>query len=116
VPYGQPWRAGADEATSFVTNANLTVGGAKVPAGSYTLYTVPQEGGKWTLIISKATGQWGIPYPGQDKDLVRVDMPTKKTGGPVGQFTISVDKTGPKAALLTMAWENTEASVPIQEQ
>ncbi len=64
VPYGKVWRAGANEATTFVTDTNLTVGGKDVPAGSYTLFTVPAQD-KWTLVISKKTGEWGEPYPGE---------------------------------------------------
>jgi hypothetical protein len=117
VPYGEPWRAGANEATTLVTSSELTVGGTRVPAGTYTLYTIPREGSYWTLIISKATGQWGVPYPGEGQDLARIQMNAmnaRKTGSTVSQFTISLNKTGPQAATLTVAWENTEASVPIQ--
>ncbi len=117
VPYDQPWRAGADEATSFVTQADLDIAGTRVPAGSYTLFTIPRENGNWTLIISKETGEWGIPYPGQDKDFARIDaMQAKKISAPVEQFTISFEKTAPNAALLKMAWENTEASIPLKER
>src|ERR1700757_5255309 len=73
VPYGEVWRAGANKATTFVTTADLKVGGKDVPAGSYTIFALPTPD-KWTLIISKKTGEWGIPYPGADSDFVRVDM------------------------------------------
>jgi len=56
VPYGEVWRAGANEATTFVTTADLMVGGTHVPAGSYTIFTIPDKD-KWTLIISKKTGE-----------------------------------------------------------
>jgi DUF2911 family protein len=62
VPYGQVWRTGANEATTFVTDTNLSIEGKDVPAGNYTLFTIPNQD-KWTLIISKKTGEWGIPYP-----------------------------------------------------
>src|SRR5580704_3825793 len=58
VPYGEIWRTGANEATTFVTSGNLTVGGKAVPAGSYTLFTVPKPD-EWWLVISKKTGEWG---------------------------------------------------------
>ena len=64
VPFGQVWRTGANEATTFVTTADLNVGGTTVPAGSYTLFTVPSQD-KWTLILSKKTGEWGTDYPGR---------------------------------------------------
>src|SRR6202011_3225165 len=56
VPYGEVWRTGANEATTFVTDANVNVGGKDIPAGSYTLFTIPNAD-KWTLIISKKTGE-----------------------------------------------------------
>src|ERR1700730_12379742 len=62
VPFGEIWRTGADDATSFVSNADVTVGGKIVPAGKYTLFTLPAQN-RWTLIVSKQTGEWGIPYP-----------------------------------------------------
>src|SRR5437660_12860761 len=61
VPYGQVWRTGANEATTFVTDTNLSMSGKDVPAGNYTMFTIPNQD-KWTLIISKKTGEWEIPY------------------------------------------------------
>ncbi|MGE0407136.1 MAG: DUF2911 domain-containing protein, partial [Candidatus Korobacteraceae bacterium] len=105
----------ADEATTLTTTADLTIGGTNVPAGTYTLYVIPKQSGNWTLIVSKATGQWGIPYPGQDQDFARIDaMTVKNISTPVDQFTIALEKSGPKAASLKMSWENTEGSIPVQ--
>src|SRR5258705_12903801 len=73
VPYGQVWRTGANEATTLVTDTNVKVGDKDVPAGSYTIFSLPNAD-KWTLIISKKTGEWGIPYPGEGDDFGRVDM------------------------------------------
>jgi hypothetical protein len=115
VPYGEVWRAGANEATSFVTQSNLTIGNTPVPAGSYTLYILPAENGPWKLIISKKTGQWGIPYPGEQNDLARVDIKTTKTPSAVQEFTISFDKRGPNAGVMNFDWENTRASVDFSE-
>ena len=111
VPYGKVWRAGANESTSFVNTADVTVGGTLVPAGHYTLFVVPEED-KWTLVISKKTGEWGTQYPGASNDLARVDMKVAKLSSPVENFTISFDKTS-NGGTLNMAWENTHASVPI---
>ncbi|HEY8714904.1 MAG TPA: DUF2911 domain-containing protein [Candidatus Acidoferrum sp.] len=111
VPYGQEWRLGANEATTFVTSAPVTVGGTKVPTGSYTLFAVPGED-KWTLVISKKTGEWGGPYPGKDSDFARVDMKTSKLPSPLENFTISFDKAG-SGCTLRAEWENTRASVEI---
>jgi hypothetical protein len=111
VPYGQVWRAGANEATTFVTDANLSVGGKDVPVGSYTIFVITNPE-KWTLIISKKTGEWGVPYPGQENDLLRTDMKVSKTSSPVENFTIGFDQQG-GSCTLHMEWENTRASVDI---
>lgn len=113
APYGQVWRTGANEATTFVTTADVVVGGTLVPAGSYTLFTIPNKE-KWVLIISKKTGEWGIPYPGQSEDLARVDMKVSKLPSSVENFTISLDKTA-RGGTLNLDWETTRASVPIDK-
>jgi len=114
VPFGKVWRAGANEATTFVTDADLTVGGKAVPAGNYTIFAVP-EADKWTLVISKKTGEWGTAYPGADNDLARVDMKVSKTAAPVENFTIAFDK-GASGCALRMEWENTSASVDVSKK
>ena len=112
VPYGEVWRAGANEATTFVITSDVMVGNAHVPAGSYTLFTLPNQNA-WQLIISKKTGEWGIPYPGEKDDLVRVPMTVGKTSAPVEDFKISLDKSG-NGCTLKMEWENTSASVKLE--
>lgn len=114
VPYGQVWRTGANSATSLKTNVNLTIGGASVPAGSYTLYSIPSEKG-WKLIINKETGQWGTEYNEKD-DLARVDMKVSKDAEPVEQFTIGFDQTGNSAAVLKLTWADTIAKVDVVEK
>jgi hypothetical protein len=111
VPYGEIWRTGANESTTFVTDANLTVGGKAVPAGKYTIFTVPKAD-EWWLVISKKTGEWGTDYPGEKEDLVRVPMKVSKTSAPVENFLIAFDQGGSKCTL-RMEWENTRASVDI---
>jgi len=112
VPYGKVWRTGANEATALTTEADLSIGGANVPAGKYTLYTLPSEG-TWKLIINKQTGQWGTIYK-EDQDLARVDMEKSKLSEPVEQFTISFKQKGADAADLVLQWEKTQLSVPVK--
>jgi len=111
APYGQVWRTGANEATTFVSTTDLMVGGKHLPAGSYTLFTVPDKD-KWVLIVSKKTGEWGIPYPGADSDLLRVDMTAAATSALVENFTITFDKSA-KGCTLRIEWENARATVDI---
>ena len=114
VPYGQVWRTGANEATTFVSDANLSVGGKDVPAGNYTIFTVPNAD-KWTLIINKKTGEWGIPYKYESDELGRIDMKMSKLSSPVENFTIAFDQKG-NSCTLSISWENTKASVDISEK
>ena len=110
VPYGQVWRAGANEATTFVTSGDVMVGSTHVPAGSYTIFTIPEKD-KWTLVISKTTGEWGTAYSGEKNDLARVPMKAA-SGAAMENFTISFDK-GAKGCALKMAWDTTVASVDV---
>jgi hypothetical protein len=114
VPYGQVWRAGANEATTFVTDTDLTVGGTSVPAGSYTIFTVPNVD-KWQLVISKKTGEWGTAYPGPGEDLARIDMKVSQLPSPVENFSISLDKNG-SGCTLHMDWETTRASLDVAKK
>ena len=111
VPYGEVWRAGANEATTFVTDTDVTVGGTKVPAGSYTIFALPNAD-KWQLIISKKTGEWGTAYPGPSNDLARIDMKVSQLSSPMENFTISFDKAS-SGCTLSMSWETTKASVDV---
>ena len=112
VPYGIVWRTGADDATALNTPVDLEIGGVKVPAGNYTLYTLPSEG-TWKLIINKQTGQWGTEYD-QSQDLARVDLTKTALASPLEQFTISFLKKGANSAELILEWETTKLSVPVR--
>src|SRR5262249_39160979 len=103
VPYGKVWRVGASEATTLVPSGDTNVGGTAVPAGSYSLFAIPNAD-KWTLVISKTTGEWGTKYSGEANDLARVDMAVTKTSGPVENFTIDFDQSG-GGCTLQMKWE-----------
>jgi hypothetical protein len=111
VPFGDVWRTGANEATTFVTSADVVVGGKTVPAGSYTIFTVPTAD-KWTLIINKKTGEWGIPYKYESDELARAEMKVSKLPSPVENFTIAYVKSG-VGCTLRLDWETTRASLDI---
>src|SRR5262249_44256900 len=102
APYGKVWRTGANEATTLITEIDLNIGGTKVPAGKYTLWTLPSEG-TWKLIINKQTGQWGTRYD-ESQDLARIDMQKTALPQPVEQFTISFDKKSENTANLDLDW------------
>src|SRR3982074_3739395 len=87
VPYGEVWRTGANPATTLITTGNLTIGTPAVPAGTYTIFTLPNKN-QWVLIVSKKTGEWGIPYPEGD-DLGRTPMTGKTLPPPQENITLS---------------------------
>jgi hypothetical protein len=114
VPFGEVWRVGADDATSFVPNVEVTAGGKAIPAGRYTLFALPTPD-KWTLIVSKQIGEWGIPYPGAQFDFARMDMKISKLSARLENFTISFDASG-SSCTMKFDWELTRASIDIAEK
>ena len=115
VPFGTVWRTGANEATHFETDRDLIFGtGADtlvVPAGRYTLFSVPERDGGW-LIINKETGQAGTAHdPAQD--LGRVRLATRTLSSPVEIFTIKAETDGGNH-LLRLQWDNAERVVPFR--
>jgi hypothetical protein len=106
VPYGKVWRLGADEATLLTTDKDITIAGTAVPAGSYSLYLWPTEGGA-KLIVNKQTGQWGTKYD-EKQDLARIDLKKEAGPKPVDQFTIAVD-----GSTLKLMWEDVQYSATI---
>lgn len=112
VPYNKVWRTGANEATSFVTQAGLELGGMEIPRGSYTLYTLPSQT-QWKLIINKQVGQWGTVYNAQ-QDLARINLEKKQLTHPVEKLTFSLDRGTDGSGTLRIEWEYTSLSVPFK--
>ena len=110
VPFGQVWRAGANEATAFHTDAALSIGNLSVPPGDYTLYVLPTAN-SWELVVNKQTGQWGTVY-NAGNDLGRVKMALSKAAAPVETYKMTLSKDGP-GAKLQLEWENTVATISI---
>ena len=113
VPLGEVWRTGANAATQFKTDKALDFGGTVVPAGFYTLWTIPSANG-WKLVINGETGQWGTDHKA-DKDLYAIDMQLSALSQPVERFTIGVEPSG-GAGVLIMTWDTTRASVAFTAQ
>lgn len=129
VPWNQVWRTGANWATRFTSSADLVVGGQTIPAGTYTLWTLPSPGG-WKLIFNKQTkapcataeacadpkrpNLWGTDYSA-DSDFVRVDMQTGALAAPVEEFVMTLEPQA-DGAVLALAWEKTRAWVAIAKK
>jgi hypothetical protein len=118
VPYGKVWRTGADEATTLITQKPLVFGDVTVPAGAYTLFTLPAEDGSAKLIINKQIGQWGIGPGSYDEknDVGRVDLKKTTLDTPVDEFTMSLGRSSSGGGELKMMWENTQYSTEFNLQ
>ena len=110
VPYGKVWRTGSDEATILALQKSIIIGETTIPAGAYTLFTLPQEDGTAKLIINKQVGQWGLSYD-EKQDLVRVDLKKDAVETALDQFTMAVEKNPSGGGVLKLLWENTQYSV-----
>jgi|SRR5271165_6937362 len=112
APYGKVWRTGANSATTLKTQSNFRIGDLAVPAGTYTIYSLPEENG-WTLIVNKQTGQWGTVY-NQDQDLGRVKMVDGPApSSPVETFKIDFEHTSGNKTELHLLWGTTNVYVPV---
>jgi len=115
VPFGKVWRTGADEATLLTTKEPIEIGGYPLPAGTYSLFTLPAEDGTAKLVINKKTGQWGVPYIEKDEkanELAHVDLKKKTLDKPVDQFTMAIEPAS-GGGVIEMSWETTQYSVPF---
>jgi len=107
VPYNKVWRAGANEATTFETDKDITVQGKKLPAGKYSFFLMPKESGTWTAIFNKEPKQWGAYKYEEGKDALRVDVKTKALKAKQETLMYKVNSNG-----FTMDWD--QISVPVE--
>ena len=112
VPFHEVWRTGANEATTFKTKNDINLEGQTLPAGNYTLWTIPGPE-SWKVIWNSKSYPWGVNFKGkpsreENYDVLSLDIPVYKTKKPVEMFTISLDTN-----VLTMRWETTQLDIDI---
>jgi hypothetical protein len=109
-PYGKVWRTGANAATTIKFDKDVTIEGQKLAAGTYALFTIPNEN-EWAFIFNKNTDQWGAyDYEkNKDKDVLKVTSKAGKTASFVETFTISLENDQIK-----LQWENTEVAFKVK--
>jgi hypothetical protein len=116
VPYGQVWRTGANEPTMIHATGPITLAGLKVPAGTYSLYTVPGKD-EWEIIVNRSTTQWGeesnYTEAVQKQELGRAKVKAETLAAPVETFTIKPDPATGDAKALVLEWEKTRVRVPV---
>lgn len=110
VPFDKVWRTGANAATEITTTGDITIGGQELPAGTYSLYTIPTED-SWTIIINSDLGQWGAYRYNEENDVLRFTVKTEETSETYEPFTIKLDGEEGK---LYMMWDDTQVSIPIK--
>ncbi len=115
VPYGEVWRTGANEATTFTTNKDLLIGGQNLAAGTYTLWTIPERN-EWEVIFNSKEYSWGIGMKGKamrepEHDALNIRVKPKQLNREVEQFTIVFEEGKPIE--MDLRWDDTEVSVPI---
>jgi len=108
VPYGQVWRAGANETTAFATSADLMVEGKPLPAGKYGFFVIPNQN-DWTIIFNK-TIKWGAFSYKPEEDVLRLTVPARKTSGPVEKLTYTISPKGE----VTLAWADQQATFRVK--
>ena len=116
VPYGEVWRTGANEATTFTTDKALSIDGEALPAGTYTLWTIPGPE-QWTVIFNEKMYGWGVSWGAKasrepEADVLQVEVPVETQTPTEEMFTISV--TGGDSLQLHLMWDQTRVSVPMQ--
>jgi len=117
VPYGEVWRTGANEATTFKTQTDLEVEGKVLPAGNYTLWTIPNQS-EWEVIFNSGEYPWGVDFNmvatrDPQLDVLNVTVPVQKTFKIVEQFTIEIDRTPP---VLVFKWDDVVVDVQLSSQ
>ena len=115
VPFGQVWRTGANEATTFETSNDLNIGGQTLKAGKYTLWTIP-EANSWTIIFNDKQYSWGVGPGGASREAEYDALKAEATVSPlnqvVEQFTIALEDAGGKP-VLAFSWDQTKVSLPF---
>ena len=112
VPYGEVWRTGANEATVIEFSQPVTVAGKALPAGKYSLWSIPTPS-NWTFVFNEETGQWGTSYNAQ-RDVLRVAVPAARATTPSEQLDIRFEQAQAGTDLV-VRWENTQVSLPIRK-
>jgi hypothetical protein len=108
VPYGQVWRTGANEATTFKTDHELMIEGKALPAGTYAFFAIPGET-SWTIIFNKTANQWGAFNYAMKDDALRVEVKPKKSAAMNERLVYKMNKDG-----FSLSWENLEVPVGIK--
>lgn len=114
VPFGQPWRMGANEPTTLHLPFPAEVGGVELEPGSYALYAIPGET-EWTIVVNADPERWGVPIDDEvrARDLGSFTVRPERLEEPVERMRIGIQPPGDGTARIVLEWENTRVSFPL---
>ncbi len=112
VPYGKVWRTGANEATEITFYNDVDFGGKKVKAGTYSLFTIPNQN-EWTVMLNSELNQWGAYRYDESKDVARITVKPKSTAATVETFSITTENDGENYNLM-LGWDDTYIEIPVK--
>lgn len=117
VPYGAPWRMGADEATAIYVSAPARIAHVNVDPGWYSLYTIP-EAKQWRIVVNRDARRWGVPINDavRAKDVGSWGVQAEHLAQPVERLTMTLRPTSKSAATLDVEWENTRVRIPVERR
>ena len=117
VPYGEPWRLGADEATAIYVPFRASIAGVKVEPGWYSLYVIPAAK-EWQIVVNSDAKRWGVDIDAKvrAKDVGTGTVSTAHLAAPVEALTISLSKDSPTKATMDVQWADTEVRIPVEKQ
>lgn len=117
VPYGEPWRLGADEATAIYVPFRAKIAGVKVEPGWYSLYAIPTAT-QWQIVVNSDAKRWGVDIDAKvrAKDVGTGTVPSSKTAAPVETLTIALRKDSPSKATIDVQWSDVEVHIPVEKQ
>src|SRR5262249_33277911 len=104
VPYGHVWRAGANEATAFAVTDDVLINGQKLPAGSYSLHTIPNKD-EWTIVFNGTANQWGSFNYDPAKDTLRVKAKPQSVSENQEWLEYTFDPVTDDSAQVNIRWE-----------
>lgn len=113
VPYGEVWRTGANEATEITLYQDMKVGDEIIDAGTYTLYTIPEEN-TWTVILNQSTNVWGAYDYHVEQDLVRIEVPVRQAPTSIEALSMAFVPTE-EGAKLQIGWDDRYVEVPFKD-
>jgi hypothetical protein len=114
IPYGQVWRTGANEATELTTTKDIILGGKKLPAGTYTIFSIPRKDDDWTIILNGELGQWGAFEYDQSQDVLRVDVQARQKQPITEALNIQFSGIENNSTNIVLRWDQTVVRIPIE--